>query len=127
MRSYTAAEIASELGTDGKTLRRLVRNAPQFKNAGSGARYVFTTADLPALRTLVDAHNGKAKGSRAKGVSLIDDNPGLTVREARDPELVRRITEERVDRLEAALRKRGMHISQMRDRSTWEPRHTMPA
>lgn len=120
MKTFSAAEAAAELGVDGKTLRRLVRAAKAFANAGSGGRYTFTSADMPALREIVSSHTDKPKGSRAKGVSLIEDLPGLPVRVARtDPAAVRKITEERVNRLEAALLATGKHISQMRDRDGW--------
>lgn len=126
MRTYSAAEAAQELGMEGdpklaaKLLRSLVRDAPSFKNAGSGGRYEFRTSDLPALRKLVDAHRGKPKTTRSKGKTLIKDAPGLPILVARnDPAAVRAITEERVDRLEAALMATGKHISQMRERESW--------
>lgn len=120
MRTYSAAEAAQELKIDSKTLRRLVRSAPSFKNAGSGGRYVFRSSDLPALKKLVEGHHEKPKGTRARGKTLIEDAPGLPIRVARtDPAAVKKITEERVDRLEAALRATGKHISQMRARETW--------
>lgn len=120
MRTYSAAEAAAELQVDSKTLRRLVRNAPAFRNAGSGGRYVFRTSDLPALRKLVAEHQGKPKTTRSRGKTLIEDAPGLPMRVARtDPAAVKKITEDRVDRLEAALKATGKHISQMRNRETW--------
>lgn len=126
MRTYSAAEAAQELGMEGdpklaaKLLRSLVRDAPSFKNAGSGGRYVFRTSDLPALRKLVDTHRGKPKSTRSKGKTLIKDAPGLPILVARnDPNAVRKITNERVDRLEAALKATGKHISQIEQVRDW--------
>jgi hypothetical protein len=120
VKTYSAAEAAAELGIDAKKLRSLVRDAPSFKNAGSGGRYTFRASDMPALRRLVAAHQGKPKTTRSRGKTLIADAPGLPILVARnDPAAVRAITEERVDRLEAALKATGKHISQMRNRETW--------
>lgn len=120
MKRYTATEAANELGIDAKTLRRLLRNpASGFEAPGSGGSWSFSTADLPKLKDLVADHNNKPTG---KGRSrTISDAPGLSVRDARDPAKVRAITEERVDRLEAALKASGLHISQMRERDTFRP------
>lgn len=119
MKQYTAAEAAIELGTDPKTLRRLLRNSPDWTAPGSGGSWVFTTADLPKLKILVNGHQSKPRGG-AKGKSAIDDAPGLPARlvRSRDPKdiaAVRKHTQDRVERLEAALKARGLHISQMNE------------
>lgn len=115
MRTYTASEAATELGTDGKTLRRFLRQDPTYKNAGSGGRYEFRTGDMPQLTEKFAEWQNRPKSSKSSGVTLIEDAPGLTYRQAKDPAAVRAISQERVDRLEAALRAAGLHISQMRD------------
>lgn len=124
MRSLTAAEAATELGTDPKTLRRFLRQDPTYRNAGSGGRYTFTDDDLPKLKERYLAWQGRPRSARQNG---IEDAPGLPARVARsrDPRdlaTVRALSTERVDRLEAALREKGLHISQMRDRETWGAR-----
>lgn len=118
MKRYTATEAANELGTDAKTLRRLLRSSDTFQAPGSGGSWSFSTADLPALRAMVDAHNSKPTKGRGHTIS---DAPGLSKADAKDPAKVRAITEERVDRLEAALKASGLHISQMRDRDFSQP------
>lgn len=117
MKRYTAAEAAIELGTDAKTLRRLLRNSPDWTAPGSGGSWSFSTADMPKLRQLVE---GKPQG-KAKPHTISDD-PGLVWSVAmNDPAAVKRLTEERVDRLEAALKAKGLHISQIRERDTFRP------
>lgn len=127
MRTFTASEAAAELGTDGKTLRRFLRQDPTFTNAGSGGRYEFTTADMPKLRERFDAWANRPKNSKSTGVALIADGAGLphSIVRSRNPQdraRVRELSKQRVDRLEAALKAAGLHISQMRDREGWEPR-----
>lgn len=125
----TAAEAATELGTDPKTLRRFLRQDPTFVNAGSGGRYTFIDEDLPGLRDRFGTWQGRPKGSKG---TTITDEPGLphTIirsREARDVAAVRALSAARVDRLEAALKANGLHISQMRDREGWAERVTVSA
>lgn len=127
MRTFSASEAAAELGTDGKTLRRFLRQDSTYKNAGSGGRYEFTTADMPKLTEKFNAWHNRPKSSKSTGVALIEDQPGLahSIVRSRDPEdqaRVRQLSRERVDRLEAALKAAGLHISQMRDREGWAPR-----
>lgn len=129
MRTLSAAEAASELGTDPKTLRRFLRQDPNFVNAGSGGRYTFTDDDLPGLRDRFATWQGRPKSSKS---STIEDKPGLPASVARsrkpsDVRAVRDLSTERVDRLEAALKAHGLHISQMRDREGWAPREAVSA
>lgn len=113
MKRYTATEAANELGTDAKTLRRLLRSSDTFQAPGSGGSWSFSTADLPKLKAMVEAHQAKPSG-KGRG-HTIKDAPGLSKADAQDPDKVRAITQERVDRLEEALKAKGLHISQMRD------------
>jgi hypothetical protein len=127
VRIFSASEAAAELGTDGKTLRRFLRQDPSFKNAGSGGRYEFTTADMPKLTEKFNAWHNRPKTSRSVGQPMISDAAGLPhsivrSRDPRDQARVRQLSQERVDRLEAALKAAGLHISQMRDREGWAPR-----
>lgn len=118
MKRYTATEAAKELGTDAKTLRRFLRATDEFDNAGSGGRYEFSTPDIPLLKASFSRWQS-GKGSRKRAV--LGDAPGLSHADAKDPAKVRAITEARVDALEAALRERGLHISQMKDRHNFRP------
>jgi hypothetical protein len=125
MKVYSVKELAAELGTDGKTLRRWLRDHSGLEQPGSGQPWKITTSQAPKVRSGFEKHINRPKNvskSSSTGAPLIDDAPGLTHEQARDPQLVRKITEERVDRLEAALRATGKHISQMRDREGWAPR-----
>lgn len=122
---YTASEAAAELGIEAKKLRQLLRADPTFKAPGSGASWSFSTGDMPALRRIVKAHTDKPRGTKTnKTGAARDDDQGLPMRVAnsRDPQAraaVRRLSIERVDRLERALLAAGLHISQMNtDRDT---------
>lgn len=112
---FTAADAASQLNTDGKTLRRFLRQDATYVNAGSGGRYMFAEADIPALTERFIVWRDRPK-TTSSSTTLIVDNAGLTMSVARnDPAAVRAITEQRVDRLEAALKATGLHISQMKE------------
>jgi hypothetical protein len=119
MRSFTAVEAASELKTDGRTLRRFLRKHPAYQNAGSGGRYVFTENDMKALSDRFDEWSNRSKTSKASGTTMIADEPGLPAsivrsRKPADVEAVKALSLARVERLEAALLATGLHISQMR-------------
>lgn len=128
MKKYSAKDAAAELGTDGKTLRRFLRTPDSgFIPVGSGGSYEFSTGDMPKLKTNFAKWNTRPSRNAVKTApngTLITDAPGLDPRVARyDRAAVQKLTAERVDRLEAALKARGLHISQMRDREGWAPRH----
>lgn len=126
------SQAADKLETDARTLRRFLRQDATYRNAGSGGRYEFTDRDVPKLK---ERFNKWREGAAAKTVSRetsstpkvrksrVKDNTGdvVSVRalNSRDPKvraMIRARAEERVDRLEASLRERGLHISQMRER-----------
>lgn len=121
MKQYTATEAARELGIEPKKLRALLRSDPTFKAPGSGASWSFTTGDMPALRRIVQAHTERPKGTKShRAGAARDDDHGLPMSYARRGdraarEAVRKLSEERVDRLESALIAAGLHISQMPD------------
>lgn len=126
---FSAKEAAAELGTDGRTLRRFLRTPDSgFVPVGSGGSYSFSTGDMPKLRAAFAKWNTRPTRSAAKpateGRVIIEDRPGLPShvihsRTRTDREAVAKLSQERVDRLEAALKANGLHISQMRDRETF--------
>lgn len=117
MKRFTAADAAAELNTDAKTVRRIAR--ANFDAPGSGGSWSFTIEDIESLRGLL-ADKSKPKGKTATA-HTITDAPGLSYLEAKDPAKVRAITEARIDRLEAALKATGNHISQIKARDTFRP------
>lgn len=129
MKIYTVTEVAAELlpgissKEAGRTLRRWLRDHSGFEAPGSGSKWVITTSMMPKIRSefpkFINRPSKSAHKTNTNGESMIPDHPGLTARQAKDPAAVRKITKERVDRLEAALKARGLHISQMRDRDTF--------
>lgn len=141
MTSLTAREVADQVGTDPKTLRRFLRADVTYNNPGSGGRYVFKESDVPTIKKRFDAwcKNNPPRGTtngaiQTKPVKVrkvrVRDTECKTVEEAAEhPELAyegiipprlsqaeRVAANARVDRLEAALKARGLHISQINDR-----------
>jgi hypothetical protein len=119
------SEAATALGTKPRTLRTFLRAHAAYKNAGSGGRYDFTLGDIPVLKSRFDEWaNGKKSvtvttPSGKKMKTVIPDTPGIHPRylRSRDPRVraqIKELADARVDRLEASLKARGLHISQMR-------------
>lgn len=117
--------VASELGTEPRTLRRFLRDDPTYRNAGSGGRYAFTEKDLPTLRKRFGKWQDGVEARRAKR-----DTTGLVNRQAtpEEPDVIdipkctpslRRREREQVERLEARLRECGLHVTQLKDRAEW--------
>lgn len=44
-------DVADKVGTDAKTLRVFLRASKEYEAVGSGARYSFTSKDVPALKS----------------------------------------------------------------------------
>jgi predicted transcriptional regulator len=128
----TTRQVAEELGTTPKTLRTFLRKDDTFGGVGSGSRYSFDKKDLPRLKKRFQEWvsgtgnyegdkpkgaivNGKAyiKGEGEKGM----DKSILTKKlNKAERDEIRRKAAARVDRLEAALKSRNLHISQMKRR-----------
>lgn len=116
MSQLSAAEAAAKLGTDAKTLRRFLRQDATYMNAGSGGRYTFTTGDMPSLQSRFNAWAGRPR--RVRNDLTMGDEAGLPwavckSKARKDIAAVRALSAARVDRLEAALMARGLHISQI--------------
>lgn len=106
--TLSAPELAKQIGTDPKTLRRFLRENDSFRNPGSGKRYEFTQKEAVSVEKAFRAWAGQRRPrntqttgeSRAKGKST-------------ESKRARQIAaRERVDALEASLRASGKHISQ---------------
>ena len=115
----TTREVAEALSTTPKVLRQFLRQDVTFGSVGSGSRYTFEERDLPRLRKHFDEWAKTRTTSRRRADD--DGQPGLpaSILQRRDKatrEQVRRQAEERIDRLEAMLKERGLHISQMTNR-----------
>lgn len=116
--SLSTREVAAELNTTPKVLRQFLRQDDTFGGVGSGACYVFTRKNLPRLKKRFEAW----KGNRALTTTTKldhDGQPGLPVEvlgrnDQKTRDMIRKQAEERVDRLEAMLKERGLHISQMK-------------
>lgn len=130
----TPKEVADKLGVSAKTLRSFLRRDPKYKSPGSGGSYDlsrFKFADIEKeFNAWRNAITPRARRSSAQAEELIAPLSGnsraLPVTRLRRGEVpddvkqdARRINQERINRLEAALLSRGMHISQMRNREGW--------
>lgn len=109
-------EVAERLNTSPKVVRQFFRADDTFGGVGSGARYAVNEKDMPRLAKRFEVWS---EGKAVTTTNEVPDRPGLPVarlsgtlttsqRAERD-----RLTRERVDRLEASLKERGLHISQM--------------
>jgi hypothetical protein len=130
--------VADQLGTDPKTLRRFLRSsASSVTPVGSGGRYAFTNDQLPTMRREFDGWTASQADKPVAVTSSRKTSPKTKRTQAdRDAEVwaeegdvvmpdiripavrraVRMAAAARVERLEALLRERGLHISQSRDR-----------
>lgn len=117
-------EVAEKLGTDPRRLRRFLRSDNTYRNAGQGGRYEFTDKDLPTLKKRFAAWDETASKSKAteapkrRGPREVPAMPvEVAVKKLTASERKRRdrLSRERVDRLEAALKAKGLHVSQRRD------------
>lgn len=132
----TPKEVADRLGVNAKTLRSFLRRDPKYKSPGSGGAYDLSGFKFEDIEREFNqwrkAITPRAKRSAADVEELIaplsaEDKP-IPVRDLRRgkgiptsvSERARKINRARIDRLEAALLSRGMHVSQMRDRDGWK-------
>jgi hypothetical protein len=114
-------QVAAALNTEPKLLRRFLRADSNYANAGAGGRYAFTDDDVADMRERFSAWVGnkttKPK-SRPRSTSRSDDKLPTSILGrklyASERTRVEAIARARVDRLEAALLEKGLHISQMK-------------
>lgn len=116
-------QVAAELKTDARVLRRFLRADASYRNAGPGGRYEFTEKDMPALQKRFNAwvsENATRPRRSSQAVREDDDTMPASIlgRKLTRTERTQRdaISRARVDRLEAALRASGLHIRQIRER-----------
>lgn len=123
----SSKQVATEIGTEPRTLRRFLRDDPTYRNAGSGGRYVFTERDIPTLLKRFTTWQAGVEVRRAKR-----DTTGLVNRRSQasqeEPEVIdiprctaelRQREREQIERLENRLRECGLHVSQLKDRAEW--------
>jgi hypothetical protein len=130
--------VAEHLGTTPRKLRAFLRSeGSTFAAVGSGARYDFTDADLPALRSRWAAWTGtrvptpapspvrpaganSAGHQAARDRAVWDEEGPIVLADIRDP-AVRAVVRARAKaeeaRLDALLLAAGLHITQMRVRA----------
>jgi hypothetical protein len=113
-------QVAAALNTEPKLLRRFLRADSNYANAGAGGRYVFTDDDVADMRERFQAWVGN-KTAKPKAKRVVASSPdklpvSMLGRKlyASERTRVQAIARARVDRLEAALLEKGLHISQMK-------------
>lgn len=62
----TTREVAEAIGTDPRTLRVFLRASEHYTNAGSGARYSFTSDDLGPMKTRFTAWRKERDEEKAR-------------------------------------------------------------
>lgn len=140
-------EVATHLGTSPRTFRQFLRSPiSTFVAVGSGARYEFEERDLPTIERRFSEWNEKgkpkpegAKRSRTPGRKTAKVEPKIRQRDIevwdeeessstgvpqmddiRDPRVRRRIKADAraaEDRLMMLLMSKGLHITQLGDRT----------
>jgi hypothetical protein len=131
--------IATALNTEPKILRRFLRDPRStFSAVGSGARYVFTDADLPELARRFEDWSGTKLAQRPTVVRTVpvvsqeemdaevwakeeEEHGPVVMADLRDPRIrarVQRVAADQIRRLDEMLMAAGLHLSQqnMRDR-----------
>ena len=119
-------QVATELDTDPRTLRRFLRDDPTYRNAGSGGRYSFTERDIPTLKKHFTKWTVGVESRRAKRDTsglvhrpkVVDVEPDV-IEIPKCTAALRAKEAEQVARLEARLRECGLHVGQMKDRAEW--------
>jgi hypothetical protein len=119
MSELSSTQVAEHLSTTPKILRRFLRADATYVNAGAGGRYTFTSSDLPTLSRRFKAWTAKSS-TRPAAVRATQEDDAMSVEilnrrlSSRDREAIRRLSIERVDRLEEQLKAKGLHISQLK-------------
>lgn len=124
--ALTSKLVASELGTEPRTLRRFLRDDPTYRNAGSGGRYTFTMSDMPTLKKRfakwqagVEERRGKRDTSGLVNKPKASEPEPDTITIPRCTPYIKQLEREQVERLDARLKECGLHITQLRDRAEW--------
>lgn len=132
-------EVAEQLGTTGKKLRKFLRSPMStFTAVGSGGRYSFTEEDLPTLRTKFEqwekggtsprkkptpSDSGMVRNTTPRRSQLDRDREvwaeegTVTLPDIRNPRIRARVLADAraaEDRIEAALLAAGLHVTQMK-------------
>ncbi len=122
--------VASQLGTNPKTLRRFLRSEQStFVAVGSGARYDFTSADVAAMRPRFAAWSGRPAPATtvittpavvrddqaARDRAVWEEEGPVVIPDIRKPAVLRAVRKrarEQEARLNELLLAAGLHITQ---------------
>ena len=87
-------QAARELGISPRQLRRFMRSHPTFATVGMGGRYTFSQDDIETIRASLPTKKPKDPPELA----WLDQTPGFTLAEVRDPRMRREVLEQRRER-----------------------------
>jgi hypothetical protein len=120
------AEVAEQLKTSPKLLRRFLRADPTYMNAANTTdrRYTFEEKDMATLKKRFNKWNDSKPPKRAASTTKAPneetrdgDTISTKLLRSRDPRVraeIKRRAEARVDNLEVLLKSKGHHISQLK-------------
>lgn len=106
--TLSAPQLAAQIGTDPKTLRRFLRENDSFRNPGSGKRYTFTAREAASVEKAFRAWDGTRTRRQTTGETRPKNKSERTAAERKNA------ARTRIDALEKSLRSTGKHISQHR-------------
>lgn len=135
-------DVADYLGIPTRELRQFLRSPMStFVAVGSGARYTFEKSDLPTLEKKYREWSKRGRPKVRKAQTRVstpptpavdpataqlerdrevwDEEPPVILADIRDPRVraeVRAIAQEQEARLEMALMRAGLHVTQLGDR-----------
>lgn len=97
----TAPQLAQQIGTDPKTLRRFLRENDSYRNPGSGKRYSFTKSEAASVERAFKNWISSRRPRSSKTTGETSPKQTRTTNAKR-----------RVDALEESLKRSGKHLSQ---------------
>lgn len=89
-----STQAARELNISPRQLRRFMRANPTFAPVGMGGRYTFSQDDIERIRASLPTKKPKDPPEFA----WLDQTPGFTLAEVRDPRMRREVLEQRRER-----------------------------
>jgi hypothetical protein len=114
----SANEVAEQVGTDPKTLRRFLRENDSYSNPGSGGRYEFVQKDVAPMKRAFVAWQKSKPAPKSTSKKSAQASAKTTKRTSKTQTRAERksAADKRVDALEASLKSSGKHISQHADK-----------
>lgn len=117
--------VAQALEVEPKKLRQFLRSDSKYQSPGAGGRYDLSGFSIAELQNAYEiwarvttSRKARVEPEQTDESADTDETPPLPMGASR--EQVKAHAAERVARLEARLRARGLHLAQMKDNPSWE-------